>query len=73
MKITIRQPLCFSEIGRKDNQEDCIYPSAKSVSTKNRFFVLCDGMGGMRMEKWPVLRYVNLWESSLRIINRKTE
>ena len=46
MKITIRQPLCFSEIGRKDNQEECIYPSAKSVSTKNRFFVLCDGMGG---------------------------
>ena len=46
MKITIRQPLCFSEIGRKDNQEDCIYPSAKSVSTKNHFFVLCDGMGG---------------------------
>jgi protein phosphatase len=46
MKIKIRQPLCFSEIGRKDNQEDCIYPSAKSVSTKNHFFVLCDGMGG---------------------------
>ena len=46
MKITIRQPLCFSEIGRKDNQEDCIYPSAEVVSVQNKFFVLCDGMGG---------------------------
>ena len=46
MKITIRQPLCFSEIGRKDNQEDCIYPSAEAVSVQNKFFVLCDGMGG---------------------------
>lgn len=46
MKITIRQPLSFSEIGRKDNQEDCIYPMAEKVNTKNRFFILCDGMGG---------------------------
>ena len=46
MRITIRQPLCFSEIGRKDNQEDCIYPLAEAVSVRNKFFVLCDGMGG---------------------------
>lgn len=46
MKISIRQPIGFSEIGRKDNQEDCIYPSFENVSTQNRFFVLCDGMGG---------------------------
>lgn len=46
MKITIRQPLGFSEIGRKDNQEDCLYPAIDEVSTENRFFVLCDGMGG---------------------------
>lgn len=46
MKITIRQPLGFSEIGRKDNQEDCLYPAINAVGTENRFFVLCDGMGG---------------------------
>lgn len=46
MKITIRQPLGFSEIGRKGNQEDCVYPSMKNVGTENRFFILCDGMGG---------------------------
>ena len=42
--ITIRKPLCFSEIGRKDNQEDFLYPAEADTST--RVFVLCDGMGG---------------------------
>lgn len=42
--ITIRKPLCFSEIGRKDNQEDYLFPSEANNST--RVFILCDGMGG---------------------------
>ncbi len=46
MKIIIRQPQTFSEIGQKNNQEDCIYPPAKKVNKKDRFFILCDGMGG---------------------------
>lgn len=46
MRIIIRQPQTFSEIGQKSNQEDCIYPSAKKVTKKDRVFILCDGMGG---------------------------
>ena len=46
MEIIIRKPLSFSRIGQKDNQEDCIYPAANKATTKNRFFILCDGMGG---------------------------
>lgn len=46
MKITIRQPLSFSEIGRKDNQEDRIYPPVTEANVRSRVFVLCDGMGG---------------------------
>lgn len=42
--ITIHNPLCFSEIGRKDNQEDFLFPSDADAST--RVFILCDGMGG---------------------------
>lgn len=42
--ITIRKPLSFIEIGRKDNQEDCLYPS--KVDADTRVFILCDGMGG---------------------------
>lgn len=46
MKITIRQPLAFSEIGKKDNQEDFLYPDPTTVTTSQRVFILCDGMGG---------------------------
>lgn len=42
--ITIRKPLCFTEIGRKDNQEDYLYPANANVDT--RVFIMCDGMGG---------------------------
>ena len=38
--------MCFSEIGRKDNQEDSLYPLANDVNIQSRFFILCDGMGG---------------------------
>lgn len=42
--ITIRKPLCFSEIGRKDNQEDYLFPL--HADENNRVFIMCDGMGG---------------------------
>lgn len=42
--ISIRQPLCFSEIGKKETQEDFIFPSHADIHT--RVFILCDGMGG---------------------------
>lgn len=42
--IKINKPFSFSEIGRKDNQEDYIYPSIADENT--RVFILCDGMGG---------------------------
>ena len=42
--ITIRKPLSFSRIGRKSNQEDCIYPA--HLSSFDSVFILCDGMGG---------------------------
>lgn len=46
MKISIRQPLSYTHQGKKDNQEDRIYPSGSDVTARNRFFILCDGMGG---------------------------
>lgn len=42
--IKIRKPLCFTEIGQKDNQEDYLYPS--HANTNTRVFIMCDGMGG---------------------------
>lgn len=46
MKISIRPPLSYSHIGRKENQEDRIYPPKGNANEANRFFILCDGMGG---------------------------
>lgn len=46
MFIKIGQPLAFSYIGQKDNQEDCIFPLIEKMSVKHRYFILCDGMGG---------------------------
>lgn len=46
MKITIKQPLSFSEIGFKDNQEDFLWPLPNAVTVDDRVFLMCDGMGG---------------------------
>ena len=46
MKISIRQPLSYTHQGKKDNQEDRIYPAEPDVTSRNHFFILCDGMGG---------------------------
>ncbi len=46
MKISIRQPLWFTEIGAKDNQEDYLWPTPQKVTERQRIFILCDGMGG---------------------------
>ena len=42
--IKIRKPLCFTEIGLKDNQEDYLFPS--NADEETRVFIMCDGMGG---------------------------
>ena len=46
MKITIRQPLGYSHIGRKDRQEDAVWPLFADACDNDRCFVLCDGVGG---------------------------
>lgn len=46
MKISIYQPLAIHELGKRDNQEDAIYPKLGEATDKDRLFILCDGMGG---------------------------
>ena len=46
MNITIRRPLGYSQIGRKDRQEDAVWPIFNDVTASDRCFVLCDGVGG---------------------------
>jgi len=44
MKISIPQPL--NEIGKRQNNEDNIYPQKNKATEKQHFFLVCDGMGG---------------------------
>ncbi len=42
----IESQLSFSEIGKRTNNEDSIYPKQGEVNTSARLFLVCDGMGG---------------------------
>lgn len=46
MRIQIYQPLAIHELGKRANQEDCIYPIEGKATEDDRLFLLCDGMGG---------------------------
>lgn len=46
MKIRISHPLCFSEKGKKPNQEDSLYPQKGKATAECRVLMVCDGMGG---------------------------
>ncbi len=44
--MTIYQPLCFHEIGKRPNQEDSLFPSVGQATETDHTFIVCDGMGG---------------------------
>ncbi len=46
MKIKIANPVGFSRIGGRANNEDAIYPLENDATTQTELFVVCDGMGG---------------------------
>ncbi len=46
MQITINKPYAIHETGKRSNNEDCIYPEKNKATENNRFFIVCDGMGG---------------------------
>ena len=46
MRVEIYDPLAIHELGKRDNQEDSIYPLDGNATANNRLFILCDGMGG---------------------------
>lgn len=46
MNITIGKPWAVSEKGGRLNNEDSIYPLPETVSTNQKLFLVCDGVGG---------------------------
>lgn len=46
MKIDIGQPYSFMQLGQRSNQEDARYPDSDILGEGQRFFLVCDGVGG---------------------------
>lgn len=46
MNIKLYPPLAIHELGKRDNQEDFIYPAVGDAHHEDCLFILCDGMGG---------------------------
>ena len=46
MKFSLAQPQFIYELGKRNNQEDSIYPSSGNATADDRLFIVCDGMGG---------------------------
>ncbi|MBQ4446073.1 MAG: serine/threonine-protein phosphatase [Prevotella sp.] len=46
MKILLHPAYSFYQQGKRDYQEDCRYPDADSIGEKQRYFLVCDGVGG---------------------------
>lgn len=44
MDIGLLKPCCFTQLGKRDSQEDNLYPT--HTNTQTAFFVVCDGVGG---------------------------
>lgn len=46
LSIKIHTPYSFSEIGKRENNEDALFPQQGQADTHSRLFIVCDGMGG---------------------------
>ena len=46
MSITIERPFAASEKGKRQNNEDCIFPLSELANLRQRLFMVCDGVGG---------------------------
>lgn len=44
--ITATQIFCLNELGKRTNNEDYISPEEGLANLSDRFFVVCDGVGG---------------------------
>lgn len=42
----IKLPLCFTETGKRQSNQDSIYPRFGTASVNDRIFLVCDGVGG---------------------------
>ena len=46
MNITLGRPFAICERGRRQNNEDSIYPLSELADSNQKLFIVCDGVGG---------------------------
>ena len=46
MDIITDRAYSFSQLGQRDNQEDARFPDTDTAAAGQRYFVVCDGVGG---------------------------
>lgn len=46
MKFKIDQPMFLNEQGKRQNNEDSIFPAPENATSADRLFLVCDGVGG---------------------------
>ena len=46
MNIILSQSYSFCQLGIRDNQEDARYPDTDTTDNNQRFYIVCDGVGG---------------------------
>lgn len=46
MDVRISQPLGFSQSGSRPNNEDAFFPEPQQATPQQRWFLVCDGVGG---------------------------
>ncbi|MDR0895745.1 MAG: protein phosphatase 2C domain-containing protein [Prevotellaceae bacterium] len=46
MKIILKQPYSFLQLGKRENQEDARFPNEDLPSPGQCYFMVCDGVGG---------------------------
>ncbi|MDR0698289.1 MAG: protein phosphatase 2C domain-containing protein [Tannerella sp.] len=46
MNITLERPFAATGKGNRENNEDCIFPLSELANPGQRFFMVCDGVGG---------------------------
>jgi len=77
MNIKIDKPIYLNEKGKRDNNEDCIFPFPNQADENNTLFLVCDGVGGLQKgeiaSKLACTSFVEYFENNKIIISTETE
>ena len=46
IQIKIQKPYSFCEVGKRDNNDDSIFPEKRNANEHDKLFIVCDGIGG---------------------------